>query len=375
MWSTAYVDIAWRSYARYGDIRILREHYASLVRYMDYLATQGRAELHPRVPGANPLFEPTPPGPLGCLQLSQWGDHLSLVEGWTGRSGLPLSISTAFYYHNATVMEHIARALGKVRDAGKYKELAVAIRTAFNRTFFNSQQNCYDNGSQAAQAFALCFGLVPKEKRLEATKTLVDNIFQKHGGHLTTGLVGTSCVIEALMAVGRPDLVWRLATVKGYPSWSDMLQGMTTTKEAWNGGSFSHVALAAPVDAWCYTTLAGIQVDDRSPGYERVIIKPYIPSDLDWVNASVDGIRGKLISSWRKENNALHLDVTIPANASATVFVPTDDVARVLESGKPAVKSEGVVFRRIENAAAVFEIDSGSYCFLVRPKGANTCVR
>ena len=75
------------------------------------------------------------------------------------------------------------------------------------------------------------------------------------------------------------------------------------------------------------------------------------------------------------ENRQLEMKVRVPANASATVFVPTDDVARVLESGKPAVKSEGVVFRRMENAAAVFEIDSGSYHFLVQPKGANTCVR
>ena len=65
----------------------------------------------------------------------------------------------------------------------------------------------------------------------------------------------------------------------------------------------------------------------------------------------------------------------MPANASATVFVPTDDAARVLEGGKPAVKSEGVVFRRMENAAAVFEIDSGSYHFLVQPKGGKPCIR
>jgi len=137
-----------------------------------------------------------------------------------------------------------------MQDADKYKELAVAIRTAFNRKFFNPQRNCYDDGSQAAQAFALCFGLVPEEKRPEVSKSLVDDIFQKHGGHLTTGLVGTSVRRSTLL--WRSDgqtLFWRLATVKGYPSWNAMLKGMTTTKEAWNGGSFSHVALAAPVDA------------------------------------------------------------------------------------------------------------------------------
>jgi alpha-L-rhamnosidase len=42
-------------------------------------------------------------------------------------------------------------------------------------------------------------------------------------------------------------------------------------------------------------------------------------------------------------------------------------VASVLESGKPAAKSEGVRFLRRENAVAVFEVGSGTYDFTASP--------
>jgi alpha-L-rhamnosidase len=60
------------------------------------------------------------------------------------------------------------------------------------------------------------------------------------------------------------------------------------------------------------------------------------------------------------------MDVTIPANTTATVYVPAKDVASVRESGKPASQSEGVKFLRMEQDRAVLEVASGSYEFEAR---------
>ena len=57
------------------------------------------------------------------------------------------------------------------------------------------------------------------------------------------------------------------------------------------------------------------------------------------------------------------MDVTIPANTTATIYVPARDAAAVTESGQPAAKAEGVKFLRMEGNAALYEIDSGTYRF------------
>ena len=94
---------------------------------------------------------------------------------------------------------------------------------------------------------------------------------------------------------------------------------------------------------------------------------PPRPADgLDWVKASYDSIHGRIESNWRREGGTLRLSVTIPANTTATVYVPAKDAAAVTESGKPADKADGVRFLRMEDGAAVFAIGSGTYEFAAR---------
>lgn len=57
------------------------------------------------------------------------------------------------------------------------------------------------------------------------------------------------------------------------------------------------------------------------------------------------------------------MDVAIPANTTATVYVPAQHSAGVTESGKPAAKAKGVKFLRMESRSAVFAVGSGSYSF------------
>ena len=58
------------------------------------------------------------------------------------------------------------------------------------------------------------------------------------------------------------------------------------------------------------------------------------------------------------------MEVTIPANTTATVYVPAEEEAGVTESGTPAMKAIGVKFLRMENDAAVYDVGSGTYRFL-----------
>jgi hypothetical protein len=85
--------------------------------------------------------------------------------------------------------------------------------------------------------------------------------------------------------------------------------------------------------------------------------------DLTWVKAHHDSPYGRIVSNWKLEAGKLTMEVTVPPNSTATIFVPAKDAASVTESGKPATKAVGVKFLRMENGAAVYAVGSGTYQF------------
>ena len=118
--------------------------------------------------------------------------------------------------------------------------------------------------------------------------------------------------------------------------------------------------------------LAGIDTD--GPGYKRIIIRPSPPSPgsnlenepINWVKAHYDSIQGRIVSNWRRTSDRFELDTTIPANTTATVYVPAVGETQITESGKPLDKARGVKFLRLEGDRAVLSVESGSYRFVSR---------
>ena len=91
---------------------------------------------------------------------------------------------------------------------------------------------------------------------------------------------------------------------------------------------------------------------------------------LTWAGRSLRSIRGRIASQWKLEGSdaarSFTLRVAIPANTTATVYLPAADAAAVTESGQPAEKAPGVKPLRVEGNEAVFEVESGSYTFVSR---------
>jgi hypothetical protein len=110
------------------------------------------------------------------------------------------------------------------------------------------------------------------------------------------------------------------------------------------------------IQEWFYHDLAGIQNAPGSAGFKEIIINPQPVGDVTWVNASYNSIRGKIVSDWKRDGGKFTLKVSIPANTTATVFVPAQSAS--------AVKVEGAAFLRMENDRAVFAIGSGDYTFV-----------
>jgi alpha-L-rhamnosidase len=189
--------------------------------------------------------------------------------------------------------------------------------------------------------------------------------------HPRTGFVGTPRLLPGLHLAGRDDDAYKLLLTKTAPSWLYPVSVGATTIweqwEAWDGkkaqggmNSLNHYAFGA-VGEYLFGMVGGIQPD--APGYKRIRIKPVVRDGLTWAKADYDSIHGRIASHWKREGDQLTMEVMIPANTIATVYVPARDAAAVTEGGSPIDRIKGVKFLRMENNAAVYTVGSGTYRF------------
>jgi len=275
-----------------------------------------------------------------------------------------------------------AKALGKTDDAAKYESLFNDIKAAFNRAFVSGDGRIKGN-TQTAYVLALRFDLLDgAAKRSAAARYLVEDIAVRKN-HLSTGFVGVGYLCPTLSETGHTDVAYRLLLNDTFPSWGYSIQhGATTIWERWDGwtdtkgfqdpgmNSFNHYALGS-VGEWLFASVAGIDTDENRPGYKHVLVKPQPRPGLTSARASYHSLHGPIATDWKQGGDRFTLTVTVPANTTATVWVASNDGARVTESGKPAEQSEGVTFLRREPGFAVFAVTSGTYRFVAAASGAS----
>jgi alpha-L-rhamnosidase len=273
-------------------------------------------------------------------------------------------LATSYFYYDLCLMEKYANELGKSDDAARWEKLTDDFKNAFNQKFLDRDKGQYSNGTQTSCVLPLAFGLVPEDMHAKIFAHLVDKIENDTHGHIGTGLIGGQYLNRVLSDNGRADLCYTIASQKDYPSWGYMVaQGATTIWELWNGNtadptmnSGNHVMLIGDLVVWFYEYLAGIAPDDASPGFKHIIMRPTPVGDLTFVKATHNSPYGKISSEWHRDGNEFDWQIEIPANTTATVYVP----ATSLET----VKVKGAKTSRFENGRAIFELGSGKFHFV-----------
>jgi alpha-L-rhamnosidase len=144
----------------------------------------------------------------------------------------------------------------------------------------------------------------------------------------------------------------------------------TTIWELWNGdtadpamNSGNHVMLVGDLLIWMYECLAGIAPDPEKPAFRHVIMKPRPAGDLSEVKASHRSSVGPIRSAWKVEGPRFVWSIELPPGATATIHVPAEESAAILEGGRPIEEVAGIVPRGRVDGTAVFEIGSGRYTF------------
>jgi alpha-L-rhamnosidase len=344
-WGSAGILVPWQQYEFAGDTAMLRRHYGAMKRYVAYLDT-------------------TATNDIVNHGLGDWYDLGPKLPGVAQLTPVALP-ATAFYFYDYWVLSQIAALLGETNDAARFESRAEEIYAAFNREFFNPTNSTYATGSQCANAIPLVMGLVDATNRAGVLAAIVRDV-RAHTNALTAGDVGYRYLLRALADGGRSDVIFDMNNQSDQPGYGYQLaQGATALTEAWTarrGASQDHFMLGQ-IQEWFYHDLAGIRCDLTGPGFKKIIIHPQPVGDVTWVKAGYDSIRGKIVSDWKRDGDRFTLNVTIPANTTATVCIPAKSADAVTEDGRPAALSDGVTFLRMENGRAIFAVESGKYEF------------
>ena len=343
-WADAGIICPWTLYLCYGDKRILDQHYAAMARYLDAV------------------------GKLDPTKRHCFGDWLNLNDE-TARD----LIAVAFHAHGAQLMGNIAEALGRKRDTARYRKLFKQIKARFNKEFVTLTGRLV-SGSQTAYVLALHFDLLPDRLRDSAIERLVQRIHQCKD-HLSTGFVGTPYLLPVLAQTGHLDLAYKLLLNEDFPSWGYPIKhGATTMWERWDGwrhdkgfqdpamNSFNHYAYGAVGD-WMYRTITGIDLDPSQSGYRHILIHPRPAGGLTSAKASLDTLQGTIECDWSIDNNTFTLNVTIPANAKATIRFAAPSLEAVTETGQPVAAAPGISNCHLSDTQFTCETAAGRYRF------------
>jgi alpha-L-rhamnosidase len=239
------------------------------------------------------------------------------------------------------------------------------LKKRINETFFNKEKKTYARGNQVQMAFALLTDIVPVAYQPSVKEQFWKAMQQTP--YLDMGSSGLPVLMKYLTEKENgSEYLNKYLSLETEPSFGYFLaRGENTWPEYWNVDVPSRIHTCfTGVASWFQKSLAGIQSDPNHPGYRQFIIKPVLIDSITFVESEVTSAYGKIAVNWKRSGDVLNLTVKIPANSSATVYVPAKGINDLTESGLNIKKAKGVRFLKMENDYAVFKVESGEYHFL-----------
>jgi alpha-L-rhamnosidase len=350
--STArYPEWLWRYFTSTGDHTTLLALYPSVTQAVDWLWSARQAGT----------------GLLYGLADTDNGDPVY---------GYDLSVAADTASNVLTVnamgrLAQIATVAGDTATAATWQNRAAQLTDAVNGVL-RRPDGIYVDGvdaraaqsphaSQEANALALTYGVVPASDLAAVGRYVASlgiDVGPNHGLELLRGLA----------AANMPAAMVHLLTDTSIPGWAHIVAaGGTFTWEVWRpsdliGDSLSHGWGSSALVAM-QETLLGVTLQQRNEdGAVNALIVP--PSaGLDRAGGSVPTVAGPVQLAWQRQGKGMAMGLTVPANATAMVQLPTSNAASVREGGTAATRAPGVTV--VSSAAGVVEllVGSGTYRF------------
>ncbi|QGY42495.1 Bacterial alpha-L-rhamnosidase [Maribellus comscasis] len=375
LWGSAGITVPWEVYQQFNDVALLKEHYDAMVAYIDYLETTISPE-------------------TGITSDGQLGDWLGPQNNMLGTPFL----TTAYHVFDLYIMKNVADILDKKEDAKRFDEMYRKRKDFFNNTFINEDRKTMGlvgggrgfgrRGSAQPElkladtqtSYAVGLALNAFEDKLvpEMARNLAETVARSNKDDdgvlrpeysLMTGFIGTAWISKALSDNGYNEQAYKLLQNNKYPSWLYSIdQGATSIWERLNGytvengfggnnsmNSFNHYSFGA-VGQWMIAYSLGIQRDE--PGFQKFILQPSPDptGEMSWAEGFYESQHGRIYSRWEIKDGHLFYQATVPANTSATLYLPA-------KSKEDLINLDGCEPIKFENDKATFELKSGKYNF------------
>ena len=368
-WADAGVILPWNVYLMTGDKQIIKDNWTAMERYMNFLSTQTEGSYKYNGGGTD------------------YGDWVAYVNTDSRYC------SVCYYALDAQLMAKMARVLSTsetdsyAKKAQQYDQLFEDIKAEWQTRYTNSSTGVPNISTQCAYLMALHYNLLRDETAIKRTVTALRSAIANNSYKLNTGFLGTAILNQTLTENGLNDEAYTLLLQRNDPSWLYSIdQGATTIWERWNSytiasgygpvsmNSFNHYAYGI-ISEWMFRHMAGICPDEEHPGFKHFILRPnpdmrktlrYQQKRITSVDADFWSSYGPIKASWQCEGKAeLTYDVTIPANTTATLYMPVASGYELLESGQPVSLCQDIEYLGIQDGNAVCRLGSGSYRFSV----------
>ena len=320
-WADAGVLIPYRLWKRYGDDRIIRDHYASMKKYGAFL-------IHRCGKKAVNLKRPNVPKELqkylvmSGMSYGEWLEPKEAVAFSIQEIAKPhVEEATAYTAYSLRLLAEIAAYLGESEDAEQFHEYEIGCSNAY-RALVSTPEYSLDTDRQAKLVRPLYLRLLDESTEQHAKERLVQAL-DHFGWRVGTGFLSTPFLLFVLTEI---DLAYayRLLENEDMPGWFAMPKnGATTIWENWEGTleenpvSLDHYSKGA-VCEWIFSEMCGVSV----AGENRFSIAPKPGGSIRSASLRYQSVYGEVGCAWRREDGKTVYTIRIPANTSAEVTLP-----------------------------------------------------
>lgn len=324
--------IPWVMYEVYGDEKILRDQFQSMVDCVAYTRNNLTNEKGLICTGqqlGDWVSLDVPKGPYRERKEPVW--NLELVEKIGATE--PYYVANVFYLRSLGCVAKAARVLGLTEAAEEYTECYEKLLAAIREEYITKNGRVISQ-TQTGLAMALEYGVAEDAQRETILKDLKNNL-QGVNNHLRTGFAGTPVLCPALSHGGAHDIAGSVFLKEDCPGWLYSVKlGATTIWELWDGvnedGSFNKFEMNSlnhysygSIGAWVYHDLLGLQLVE--PGYKKSRIAPRMILGIPEMQGYIDTVYGRLSCAISCLDHKYTVDITIPANTTAIAALPEQE--------------------------------------------------
>ncbi len=349
-WGGIVVVLPWLMYQQEGDMRVLEKNYHLMKNWLAFLDSHTKDDLLVRFGG-------------GWDFLGDWLWPNATAEGMNNDKPQNICFNNAYRVYNLRTAAKIARVLNQTQDAIRWEEQAEHSAKAIHAKYFNPADNSYADQSMGNLAVALLAEIPPQALRKSVMQRLEKEIMVVRNKHIHVGITGGALLFKLLRNEGRDDLIYAMTSRTDYPSWGYMkANGATSLWEMWEkdlpGHSLLHSSFLYP-GAWYLDGLSGIHKPVDSKGFRHFVIRPPVLQDarIKWAKATLETHVGTIKSQWKRNNGSIAIEITVPPNCTATVFIPDSNGYKV-KSSSAFAKHTGS-----QDGYAILEVQAGKYVF------------